>query len=246
VYEYQVKQNPDAAEKLLKQLEPYYRKFVRLLKRGIYDPSDLDIRLFLGLYIEDPDERKLFYSSWHTNEGHKIGNSRASFLSHVCRYISYEELEQECRLIILVLADRYKKMDSSFLGYLNTAFRFELRRSLEVMAMDPLIFAAQWNISYDDTEYDNPDSDFTIMDDALIFEEDAFTMDYTELGPTWYQGLTCSEIFKDLSPTDRKILKLYYLDGLSDQEIADRIGLTRSWINQRRREAVNMLKNKMK
>lgn len=245
VYEYKNGQSrEEAAQKLLDAFQPYYRKFLKILKRGICDMSDADTRYFLGLYIDDDETRNKFYSSWNTPWAKKVGNSRTSFLADLCKCIEYEELEQECKVILLMLADRYEQMDRTFLGYVSKVFRYELRRSLEALVTDPLVFLQDYNIPFDEAAMEDSDNaDEFYFDEAMTYNEQTFTMDYTELGPDWISGLTCSEAFKNLTSVERKIICYYYLDKMTDQEIADRIGYHRVWVNKCRKVALEKLKS---
>ncbi len=66
-----------------------------------------------------------------------------------------------------------------------------------------------------------------------------------ELDSHWIYG-ACSEIFTDLTPLDRLIIKMFYLDKFTDIEIAKITGYHRNWIGIKRRRAVETIRQKLK
>lgn len=45
---------------------------------------------------------------------------------------------------------------------------------------------------------------------------------------------------------DRVVIRYYYVEGISEYEIADEMGMSRQWVNQRRNLLVEALQNKKK
>lgn len=54
------------------------------------------------------------------------------------------------------------------------------------------------------------------------------------LDVNWINGITCSDIFKELSAFERKILVMWYTGNRTDSDIAEEFGVCRGTINKRR------------
>lgn len=61
------------------------------------------------------------------------------------------------------------------------------------------------------------------------------------LDVNWINGITCSNIFKELSAFERKILVMWYVNNKTDSDIAEEFGVCRGTINKRRAVAKNKL-----
>jgi len=235
----------EAAKKLLNAFYPYHQKFIKIIKRSTCNISDEDSREFIGLFIEDKETKDQFIKNWNTGWAKKVGTSRASFLTELCKNISYEEISQECKLITLKLADRYEDLNRSFLAYISSSFKYELKRSLDELTQDPLVMMQNYNIPYDYHEIDSMEGSSYIVNENMQYDENAFTMKYEELGPDWIRGITCSREFKDLDLVERKIIKYYYLDDLTDEAIGNEIGYSRQWAHEMRQRTIKKLKEKI-
>lgn len=58
----------------------------------------------------------------------------------------------------------------------------------------------------------------------------------------WVNGITCNKIFKTLTPFEREILIMSYLDKKKNSEIADICGVCRATINRKKQATIETLK----
>ena len=58
---------------------------------------------------------------------------------------------------------------------------------------------------------------------------------------SWINGQYCADIFKELTTFQRKILVKYYLEDWNDRQIAEYLGAHINTVNQKRREAIELL-----
>ena len=58
---------------------------------------------------------------------------------------------------------------------------------------------------------------------------------------TWVNGDTCSNLFSDFTPYQRKILIKYYLEDYNDRQISELFGTNIGVINSKRRNAIDKL-----
>lgn len=62
----------------------------------------------------------------------------------------------------------------------------------------------------------------------------------------WINGITCSEVFETLTPFERKILVMWYIEKKTDSQIAEEFGLCRGTINSKRAKAKDKLEVELK
>ncbi len=239
-----------AAEQLLIAFKEYMAQFVNLIKKGTISASRRGQRQFISLYISNPLTRANLHrfrrSRFAHNEIYKITNSIKGFFS---KY-SYEEIIQETALALLTLAKRYKSPDGKprFHYYVDKTFAYQLHRQLRTLISDPVVFQAKNNQSFDsdeDADYLSQyiESDMDHSDEWIAsMEASSIEDDMDEINDNWVNGLTCSDSFHTLSIFDRKIIKLYYIDELTDQQIANILGTCRATINRRRLATIAKLR----
>ena len=58
---------------------------------------------------------------------------------------------------------------------------------------------------------------------------------------TWINGDTCSNLFLEFTPYQRKILIKYYLEDYNDRQISEIFGTNIGVINSKRRSAIDRL-----
>jgi RNA polymerase sigma factor (sigma-70 family) len=234
----------DAAQSLIRTFKPYMSKFLKILKDGLINLDDKDSRKFIRLFIGDYEARKKLLKVYQpTDTRHKAYNA-AAFLQDVCKEMSYEDIMQELSMILLIVAKRWKKKGKkiNFCGYLYNTFRFEVYRRFKSMIEEPLVYRADVNLSYNDESYINEIEE--IENDPRIYTDELMMLFDEELGNSWIRGLTCDDIFADLTPFQRLILKMKYVDNKSDVEIANRTGIHRNTIRRHRERAELILKEK--
>lgn len=232
----------EAGLKLIEIYEPFLKKYYRLVRDGLLNFKDRDSRKFVGLFIEDADcRKKLVKSRLFSEDTTTMAHLAAGMVSHLCEDIPNDDMMQELTTLFMVLAKRYKKKGKNlfFGGYLYNSYKYELYRRILMMTTDPLVHRADFNLEYHDENYIN---DEDILEEPSIYTTEPVMVIDDDLGNSWVRGLTCTEVFEDLSPTERLILKLKYYDNLTDIEISQRMGLHRNTIRAHRLKAIDKIK----
>jgi RNA polymerase sigma factor (sigma-70 family) len=232
----------DSAEELINQMSPYMIKYFKIIKFGIIDLNDRDSRRFISLFVDSFDARERLKRKFQSKDARCEAYQAVSFLQSTCANIPTEDVIQELIMILLTLAKRFSRHREkvNFCGYLYNSFRFELARRIKVMTSDPLVHRSELNLSFDDDEYLNEEE----IDEELSYTNEPMMYLEEDLGNSWQRGLTCSEMFSDLTQQQRIILKLYYVDGESDTSIGDRLGIHRTTVKTQRMKAKEILKLK--
>lgn len=221
-----------AAEELIERFNPYLMKFFNILRKGVIDLSDYDSRKFISLFVINKEVRRVIVYNRQSNNTRHIAYVTTSRVANSFVTTDSEEIYSILVCVLLTLANRFVKKRVNFAGYVFNAYKFELYRTITPHTTDPLTYATTSTISYCDTEYiDN--SDFT-DDPAVNAEELHIVNEDMDIDYNWIHGLTCSEAFSRLTTFDRVLLKLSYVDGMSDQEISNLTGYHRVSITRKR------------
>ena len=69
---------------------------------------------------------------------------------------------------------------------------------------------------------------------------------FDSINDNWVLGLTTSDEYRNFSIMERKIIKMYYIDEKSDQDIANEMGTCRATINRRRLRVKEKLRETLK
>lgn len=228
-----------AAEIIIESFQPYINKYKRLILHGRIDFKDKDTRKFVALLMPDKSTRVALKRNRVSGGTRSRAHQKVNLLKKSCSTFDSEDIEQELKFVLLKLAGRYKKKKktNTFAGYIYHVFKYELFRALQGMTKDPLVFGDGSNkISFNETEYLLGESEPTEINDetyARIREDD--------LNIDWISG-HCGQEFKEFTSFERLILKLYYQDGLTDGDIANKTGYHINTIFRRRKKLVNKLK----
>ena len=167
--------------------------------------------------------------------------------------------------------DKYHKANGTFHMYVSKCFHWEAYRYLTKLINDPLSHFEVIRLcdQFDEIEEDEEGSEVCIEDKraAVIFEEmidtasrqseiekaNTLTLkedepisanDIDSLNFNWTNGVTCSELFKDLTPYEREIIILSFIKNKTDIEIGKIYGCHRATINEHKKKAVNKIRQK--
>ena len=200
--------NQEAAEELIRQLSPYMVKFLKIIKLGLIDLSDRDSRRFISLFVDDKDVRVKLKKAYQPSNARKEAYQAVTMLQSACTDIPYEDIIQELIVVLLTLAKRFakKREKVNFCGYLYNAFRFELGRRIKSIIRDPLVYRADFNLSYNDEECSGEEVNFDNM--AHMHTNEPIVMIEEELENSWIRGITCGEEFSQITQLQRIILKM--------------------------------------
>lgn len=166
------------------------------------------------------------------------------------------------------------KKNGTFHMYVQKCFHWEAYKYLKKLIKDPLAHFEVLRLcdQFDDIELEDgnvAEGQVFIEDNSsqILFEEmidtternlrikNANTLtlkeeknlsahDMDTLNFNWTNGVTCSELFKDLTPYEREILILRFIKNKSDVEIGEIYGCHRATINEHRKKAIAKIKAK--
>ena len=245
IYKKQFLENPSkndileskkAIEKLLDMFSPLFKKYLKLIKTGQINFSDLEEKLFVCCFLDDKNLINALKRKKQKTEQKSDIYIKFNFIKETYGGLDTLDIENDLRYLFMVMAKRYKQMGKSFCGFIYNGYKFEVSRHIKNFIKNPL------NIKYKVVLYE----DFGNMDgDDFITEnnyEDTFYVDSMGIPDmTWISGKNCSDLFIDLSPIDRKILIKYYLEMWNDRQISEVFGMHTNIVNERRRSAVNQI-----
>lgn len=172
--------------------------------------------------------------------------------------------------------DKFHKENGTFHMYVSKCFHWEAYKFLKKLVNDPLAHyeVIQLCDQFEKLEFDDDvnfneyifiqdekaqfayeemldtasrESDIKNADTLTLREEKSISSyDLDSLNFNWTNGVTCSNLFKDLTPYEREIVILYYIKNKTDDEISNIYNMHRVTISNHRRKAVNKIKQKAK
>ena len=167
--------------------------------------------------------------------------------------------------------DTFHKKNGTFHMYISKCFHWEAYRYLSKLVTDPLSHFEVVHLCdqfYDMDLEENPEVPETFIEDEnarLAYDEmleiasresdiqNSTTLTMKESEPlsiydtdilnfNWTNGVTCSNLFADLTPYEREIILLSYVKNKTDIEIGNIYGCHRATINIHKKRAVEKIK----
>ncbi len=245
----------DAADKLVDAYYGYFQKLSNVLVLDKpFNIHDKTQRTFIKLFMKDDAARR------NINKYKRSGSivqqvERTLFRVRTALNISDEwEVKNELILLFLDMAMKHDK-SGLFGGYINDYFT--LRASTLFVRM------MKTKGRHSDNELDLMQHD-GLVNDRYSVEEDSYieilSNADTDFDENWVNGHTCGDVFKPLTPYERRIIKWHYewktyRPGIStlpekimkerkerfrltDSDIADLLGCSRKTVVMKRKEAV--------
>lgn len=236
----QIEASKKAAEELLQRFNPLFKKYIMLLQTGQIDFSDPDVKRFVLSFIDEPALKRALRRNKQRSEYRAKIYKKFNFIKETYGALSADEMLTDFNLILLQMARRYKNVGRTFCVYVYNGFRYEVARLIKKFIRNPL------NVYYKQIEYE----DFVQYNTESKKTEDCIEDTYYENAMgipdlTWFSGESCTDLFYDLTPFERKLLVKYYLEEWNDRQIAEEFGTHINTINQKRRQAVNKLAAKL-
>lgn len=238
----------DACLRLIKAFEGFLVRYYVLLRQGKVYINGRNIREFLKLYIKDTYIRKSIHQYGYKPKAKEALYETADILKDLLRPYRNEELMNEIYAAFLAVAKRYKSPDGKprFHHYLLRVFHYQLARQIDKLISDPLVFKMSSHMSFGEIDLDSEETGlyFNLNMDKYVDKNRPINIEehFDEINENWILGFTASEEYQSLSVLERKILKLYYVDEKSDQQIADELGTCRATINRKRNHIVRKLR----
>lgn len=173
--------------------------------------------------------------------------------------------------VITDKTDPHYKKNGTFHMYISKCFHWEAYRYLSKLIKDPLSHFEVMRLcdQFDDMmeNENNIKEEVFIEDEAAAFamnemldttsreldiqksntltlkeQEPISTYDLDSLNFNWTNGVTCSELFKALTPYEREIIVLSFIKNKTDIEIGVIYGCHRATINEHKKRAVLKIK----
>lgn len=227
------------ANMLLSKFSPLFKKYIMLLKYTHIDFTDREMKEFIALFIDDYELKKALFRKKINATNRADIYQKFNFVIETYGKASEEDIIADLNMCFLILAKRYKAIGKNFCAYVYNSYRHEMARHIKKFIQNPL------NIQYKNYKYEdciNGEKDIQID----ISYEDNYYENSTGLPDfTWISGQSCSDAFNKLSTFQRKILIKYYLEDWNDRQIAENMGAHINTVNQKRRNAVDILCNEL-
>lgn len=225
-----------AAEKLVDTYRGYLLPFLNLLNTGELDLTNKPVRRFLLLFVKDPNVRRKISSWKYSRVGRVEAYKTKAMLQEKFKAFGRDEIYHELICVLLEMANRYERREQSeFHNYMWSAFHYGAFRNLSAYITDPLVWNADKNVDVDErsSESEQVAPSYGLYD---LDKESVRTVDdaMETINDNWVNGLTCSPLFAELNPFERRILREAYLNDREDHEIADMLMTCRATVNRRR------------
>lgn len=234
-----IKLSKDAALELITRFNPLFKKYIILFKTGQIDFRDSDIKTFVSTFIDDPRLHRALKRTKSRTEYRADIYRKFGFVLETYGQLSEEDILVDMQMLLLTLARRYKQVGKNFCAYVHNCFRYEVSRYIKKFIKNPINISYK-NTSYEDTNNGIGDGEINNVHEDLYYEPENGIPNMT-----WINGETCSEIFSLLNPLERKIIVKYYAEEFNDKQIADALGLHINTVNQKRRQSIAKLADKL-
>jgi len=238
----------------------YYsvRSFIKLF---VEDPND---RKLLNSY---------FFNQYTSKS---ITFSTVNIIMNIFHESTYEDIKQDLKIIFFNMCKKYKDVRPSFHAYVDKNFHYYAYRYWEKTIRDPIGRGSSLSISTTikshkftedmkltladmlEDQQSKVESDYVLNKITVYYdiksssipiafgEENDDTYNNNFLNTNWANGITCSKAFKILTPLERIIVKLWYVDNLTDTQIGEKLGICRGSINKRRNIAKTKISEYLK
>lgn len=239
VKQYQAGDCENAGNQLIDMFAPLFNKYIRIIKKGILDFSDYESRNFISLFISDQKIRTALKRHYQSKKVREIAHKTLYIINSAYSQIFEEDLYHDFIVIFLKSIHKYK-VDKGFCAYIAASFPYEVSRVVKEVLKNPISTAV---ICEFDDELIRSISKFYCSNVSAI-DSSKISSDTEELSNSWIYGLTCSDVFEDLSPLERLILKLYYMENMPEVKIARKLGFHRNSIWIKRKAAIEKVMRK--
>ena len=232
VKRYQGGECEEAGNQLIEMFAPLFNKYIKIIKKGVLDFSDYESRHFISLFIADQKVRAGLKRHFQSKKTREVAYKALYIINSAHNQIFEEDLYHDFIVIFLKSVHKYK-VDKGFCAYIAASFPYEVSRLVKKVLQNPISTAVIGD--FDDELFKTVAKSSC---NVVNLDEKLVSNNTEELSNSWIYGLTCGDPFEDLLPLERLILKLYYLDNMTETEIANKLGFHRNSIWLKRRAAV--------
>ena len=234
-----IRKSEAAAEDLLRRFSPFIKKYCTLIRTGNIDWMDSEMKSFVRSFIEDDDLQKALKRQKQSSQYRENIRKRFKFVVETYGSIQEEEILTDMQAIFLIIARRYKRVGRSFCGYLYNSYKYEVSRHIKKYIKNPT------NIHYKVLEYEECANGNIDTNLEKSYEDNYYENNTGIPDMDWLLGKNCSDVFADLTVTDRKIFIKYYLEEWNDRQISEGFGIHINTVNQKRRLAVQKVAKRL-
>lgn len=215
-------------------------KYYNLLIHGRVNLRDKDTRRFLQLYMSKKESREGLTYHYTSFSASNQAYSVSDYLIEKFSIYEKEDILNDLVLLFLECVQRYENISKniSFSGYIYNYYRYKVYRYYQKKLFSKDV------TSKETTELpENIQSSYYLNEESIdwfLSKEYNRIKESEDLNLLWING-ACHPLFSYLKPFERSILKLHYVDKLSDGEIGALIGYHKNTIFKKRQAIVKKL-----
>lgn len=232
------------------------------------------ISKFVSLFIDKQSESKNEKKKVFSNTCYKIKNLFKKYeYGDIYNELVLALLNMANKYkIITDKNDPHYKKNGTFHMYVGKCFHWEAHRYLKGLIKDPITHLETTHLcdQFEDIDYEKSEIlETSLKDDnaricfedsieelhreSLINSSKALTLKEEDidihdvddaLNFNWTNGVTCSELFKELTPYERELIVLSFIKNKTDIEIGKIYGCHRGTINLHKNKAIEKIKLK--
>ena len=214
----------DQAE-LLKVFNNFVLKYTSLLFRSKYDLHDYDIRLFISLFIPDPEVRRRLRRNQINHKTYRSVNDTMRGIHYMInRYCEEDDVKQTVQMTFLHCVNKYKRKGSiPFSGFLYSYFYFVLKKNVDTFLIYQLgrkSFPLYTDDGVSSAFTDENMSHTTVVPETDSLEDVIMGSINVDFDEYWVLGETTMFPFDQLTVQQRQLVKWRFIDGLKASQIA--------------------------
>lgn len=238
--------------------QEFINRYVELLKEGKYNLYNYSVKRFLSFFIHDKKAKNAIDQHYHKPMVRMEVDKAANLIKGIFSFYEESDIRNDLFIVFWTLCRRYKDTRPSFHNYLKMCFHYEVLSYYRPIIKNSAVNNAQNHIPLEELleEYNGIEMEMSLNDankyisikktQQLKIKDRSSVYEDEHLNANWITGITCSQEFSVLTNYERNLLLESYVKKRTDQEIADRYGLSRATINRRKQAAKEKLFNELK
>lgn len=244
----------DAKIELFEIFEEFIERYVELLKEGNYNLYNYSVKRFISFFIHDKKSKKAIDQHYHKPGVRADVEKAVKLIKGIFSFYDEEDIRNDLFIVFWTLCRRYKDKRPSFHNYLKMCFHYEVLSYYRPLIKNSSVNNPYNHISLEESEtYEHQGiememslndtnkyisikrtEEIKVKDRSSVYEDE-------NLNANWITGITCSPEFSVLTNYERNLLIESFVKKKTDQEIADKYGLSRATINRRKQAAKEKL-----
>lgn len=223
----------EAMSQIVKEFMPLFKKYMIMLKTGYINFYDLESKRFVANFIGDQTLKNSMFLPKISSATQNSVSYAFAFVRETYGQLDEDEIMADLQAMFMKLAHRYKPMNRSFCAYVYKAYAYEVARYVKAFIRNPV------NIPYRIFNYEDY---MTGIEEPVTednpFEDKLFQNHLGLPSLSWITGENCSTEFKDLSRLERSILVRYYMEDLTEKDIAQELQVPVAYVTAKRHSAL--------